>query len=336
MGCLNNVIGISRKCTTDVPSSGQFIEDLEGIELDFANAVAKKDQESGIEMIEKKIDRAELVIKNDINRHLSNIIRQDSLLEFETAGFLLDNLQPVASEAFKKGLRLEVDQGGYRSLHIHSIGLWLDAAIGTNIELFDLLTGKVIDTFAITTVADELTTIIVDRTYLSNSQKVNYAFLYDASLAGTFKTSLNGDRECCRKTGDNSIHNAFTITQGIKILDASPKISNNLVSGDGSEGMVLNYSLKCAVDNFLCHNSDSFALALLYKTAELLVKEAVFSPRQNYITLSMHDLNKDLEEDYGNLYRDAIKNVTTNMRIPSDRKCFHCAPPIKKQLELPG
>lgn len=341
MGCLSDttkpVIGIREDCSTVTPSSGLFLNDLEGITIHFADSIASKDMSDGIDLINKKIALAEKIIFNQISTSLAPYVRKTSLVNFDTIGLMLDDKDAVASENKLKGVKINIDEGSFIEFHLHQVGLWVDSVINTNIEVWDLISAQKLDDIAITTVAGKLTQVQVDKTYKTLKNNFHIAILYDASLAGTFKTSLY-PQHCggCRVPRNGFYINHFTQVLGVEIGSSDTKIASNFSGTDGTAGMIVDYSVKCSNENFVCYNSNSFALALLYKTAELLIREAVFSARVNKYVTVHKDLNKDLEKDFRELFEKEITNITANMNVPANDICFRCDPHISRRSEIPA
>jgi hypothetical protein len=105
MNCLDNVIGIDKKCTPTTPSSGLYIQDLPGITLKVANAAANEETISGIRLIEDKISFAQNALLSHLRMHFANKLNVKSIIENDTIGFYQRDLTSVALEAGKyKGI----------------------------------------------------------------------------------------------------------------------------------------------------------------------------------------------------------------------------------------
>jgi hypothetical protein len=161
MNCLDNVIGIDRKCTPVTPSSGLYIQDLPGISLKIANAAIDEETVSGISLIEEKISFAQNAILAQLRNSLANKVRVKSIIENDTIGYYQNNLQPIPLEAGKyKGIKASINNYPHLDFFIGKIYLQLNAVVTTNILIIDLMTGEILDTLPITTTANIPTAVI--------------------------------------------------------------------------------------------------------------------------------------------------------------------------------
>lgn len=338
LDCLDNIIGIDKVCTPSTSISGLNINQLPGITVRALDAGANEEIKSAQEFFNGKIDLAKSILRNQIESHFSDKIVHESLVEHETLGYWTDNLQLVAKEVSKlKGIQLEIDRSAYTELYVHSIWLQLKDAITTDIEIWDIISGTKLDTISITTVADTPTQVEVNKTYKSNKQKLNLIAVIDSGISDTYKTTLTAGRgQCLDCSNGFGFRNNVLRARGIEINSASPKTLTNLsASASSTNGMSIVYSVKCCIDNFICHYNKTFGLPLLYLTGSLIMDEMKHSDRYNtFITIRKAN-NEELQEEYEFKYREALDNLLENMMLPDNDCCFRCGSRIKQVQRIP-
>lgn len=340
MNCLDNIIGVAEKCTTGTaPVSGLFVNDLPHITISLADAGVNDETESGIKLIENKINFSQRTIAEEIRNFLLPKIKTNSIVENDNVGFYRDDLKAVASEAGQlKGIQLRIDEFPYLKLYVHSITLQLDAAVTTDIKVFDLITDTLLDTISITTVADVPTEVIVQKEYLANKQRLNLLFAIDAGVAGTFQTttspvSNNDCFDCGRR--HHTIRNPFVFTKGVKIDDSLQKIQRNLKGIAGTNGLSIHYGLSCHLEPFICNMANVLAWPLLHKVGAELMLELQLSNRLNSIVLIYDETNEFLQQYFDGKYRESMDSILDTIVLPQDM-CFTCNQQISTAVHLPA
>ena len=333
--CLNNLIAVDRQCTAIVPTSGLFLQDLPGVTIRMADAGTDEETESGLALMEDKIAFAQRALVQDMRDFLLPKIRSASVIENDTVGFYLENLQGVASQAGQyKGIRAQISDFDYFSFYVQSVTVQLDASLATSVFIIDLLTNRILDTIAITTVANVPTEVQVNREYLSGKQQMSILVAIDAGVTGSFKNTLhpNARRGC---TGCGAKWNAFIDFDSVRIPIAGQLIDQNTSgNNDGTNGVSINYSLNCIVDPVICNMSQQIAWGVLHKTGVELLKELKWSNRLNsYVTVNASKIDEMIDEFQAE-YVKSINQITDNMNIPSNI-CYSCRNLVKKVSDIP-
>jgi hypothetical protein len=333
MDCFDNLIGIHRSCNETTPSSGLWIQDLEGINLSVANAAIDSETISGIKLIEEKITFAQNAIAATIRTQLSSKVRVNSILENDKAGYYRDNLRVVSAESGKlKGIRIKANKYPYLEFYLSRIFLKLKDAVTTDIYVYDLMSDTLLDTIEITTVAKVPTAVTVNKAYQSNGQKLHLFICFDSSVSDTYETTLTSAD--CSSCSGNEYSNRYVNFYGGSIGSAEQKIDSNVRSNSGTNGMSIDYNLNCSVEPFICNMGNQLAWPLLHKVGAELMKELLASRRLNSIVVIDKENNKQLLERFENEYMASMSAILDNMKLPNDI-CFKCNTPIRKAVAIP-
>lgn len=337
--CLAGLLGIKGECgTATSPISGLHVQDLPFITIKNADAGISEEVISGFKLIEDKISFAAKIMSAEAAAFVAPNIRKASVVENNVLGFYDDNKSIDAGAAGKQGgIQITMDQYPYYEIYIGSIWLWLNAAVTTNIYVYDLISGSVLDTISITTVAGKPTEKIVNKTYQNHRQRMNLIFIYDTSVADSYETAVTKGvlRSGCRDCGGGSSAGLqYIIAKGITIDAADTKIDSNVDSDSFTSGMSLSYSIRCGSDAFICSMAGHLSMPLLYKTGAEILRELQYSRRLNSIvTVHGKDI-KELTDYYENEYRKYMNLFFSNLHLPDD-PCFYCQPKIRYNVSIP-
>lgn len=336
MDCLTNLVGIKGDCgTPTTPSANLWLNDLPAITIKSSNAAVNAEQESGYDLLSQKLAFADNIIEQDVRAHLAPYISLSSIVDNDVIGKYQDDLPLVSSESGRyKGIQIKIDEYPYLSLFVSSIRLQLTSAITTDILVFDLISGKQIDSFEITSVADEITEVIVNKSYKATRQKLNLLFVYDAGVASARKSTAYGTSSGCSTCRGNWDYN-YASFRGASIGTGATKTNVNVSAENSTAGMSLTYSLSCDIEPFICSISSLLGMPKLYLTGSLVMQEYIFSDRLNHIVTVQKEDHKALQMEYSNEYMSRMGALLENMKLPKDGLCFRCDPPIRKRVQVP-
>lgn len=301
----------------------------------------------GQKLVEDKIDFAKHQVLNDVLMNLQSCIKNNSVIDNDVIGYWDDyNSNTIqASTAKYKGLQVTIDRYPYLEFYVHKINLFFNTAITSNIIVYDLIENRVIDTIPFTSVANQITEVVVNESYNSDKQRVNLFFYYDAGLTGNYKTYINKKKTACKGCGKNS---RYVELYGAEVLKTSSIIQDNIDREGECHGMSMTYSLNCTIEPFLCSIRNLLQFPLLYKSAAEIMKEAYYNPDRvnSYVTTSRGDhkeLWQEYEAEYNKLMfggynedgsRKLMQGLIDRLVLPRDI-CFDHRQGIRKITRVP-
>jgi hypothetical protein len=333
MDCFDNLIGIHRNCGETTPSSNLYIQDLPGITLSVANFGMDEETISGLKMIQSRITHAQNAIVAHIRNQVADKIRLNSVIQNDSVGYYQTNLRTVASEAGKlKGITVKITQHPYMEFYISRLWLKLASIVTTKIYVYDLMTDTKLDEFDVTTVAKTPVSVLVNKGYLTNKQRLHLFIGIDASLADTYETSIS--KANCYSCSGGVYSNPYISFGGASIDSASQKIDSNLSSNNGTNGLSFEYSLNCSVEPFICNMGGVLAWSLLHKAGAEIMKELIASRRLNSIVTIDRGTNESLRDEYEAEYMASMSGILNNIQLPNDI-CFRCNSKLRKAVAIP-
>jgi len=329
MECLSGLVGIRGICTPDAPNSIFYINDLPNISVDEIDASINSESNSAISEITNKITLAGDLIAQRIRSHFNPRFKGDSIIQNGVIGFAKDNLEVIATQTgYLIGKQIQIKSNGYLELFISSIGLHLPTSGTTNVFVYDLIQNKLLDTIPVATIADEISSVSVYKSYKTLGQDLNLFICY--AYVSSYKTILS--RNNCTSCTGHVYSNPYARFSNQSLLSSDTKIQDNLV-GSSENGITFTYSVNCSFDPFICSSRHLLAEAIWWKAGELLVMELLNSKRNNSIVNLYGVEHQAAMEAYSAAANASLVSLLQNMRLP-DNECFSCNKRVKLEVSI--
>ncbi len=327
MTCFDNIVGVDGSCNDVAPLSGLNLSDI-NLPLQTLNDIVTKDFPNGKALGTSKINFATKVIFNEVLAHFSNAIRPTSLIDQQRIGIPQENLQIQSGIANTlKGLQLEFCQTeAFLDLHVSSISIQVDVTQDVDVEVWDLIQNKLLDTITIAAVADEISTEFVNKTYKSNEKILQLAFIYDSTGINNNKTFIKSTNcSSCGRKGLSRL-NTFLEARGVTIEDTKDKIRKNFVGQVDTGSVSIVYSITCNQEDWLCTFKHSLGTAILYNAGFQIATHALHLSPDERVNTSV-TINSGLWEEklafYELKYNEHLDNVMKKIKLPRGR-CYEC------------
>jgi len=333
MGCLDSLISI-KSCTDVVGSSPYYIEDT-GITVSEADYYINNEYASGQELIEDKISFATRLVKDLIANHFASSVITKSLIDSDVLGQYQDSLNLKSGAVGTLGgiaLTLNNTQS-YFNVFVNSISLQLSTSGDIDVFIYDLVSGQLLDTIEVTTVANQISTTIVNKTYGSYKRKLDLVFVYDTEGLYSNTTQISNG---CGSCNGYKYSNFYVTANSVSMLEADSKIRSSVTTSSHTFGLSVNYSIQCSLDNWLCEIANLMALPILYKASEEIMTYALlYSNRQTSEVNIDAERNSQRRDEYASKFNDALQATVQKIQIPKNDKCFICSAASKMVIVLP-
>lgn len=335
--CFDDIIGLRGSCDTPTSNSGLWIDDI-GIDLEELDSIINKGASDSVSFFEGKRDFAIKQIIALIHTHFSDKYKSNTVLDSKRIGFAKENQEAAAAAATLKGIEIELcNQDSFVDIFVSSISLQANTNGAVNVLVYDLFQNKLLDTIAITAVSGQVVTVYPNKTYKSNRKELDLIFVYDATNFSSVKTTITkGGCTSCGDGGSMTKLSSYLSARSISVLSADAKIESNLTAGTDTGGLSIVYSIQCNYDDWLCTISNAIALPILFKTGYEIMDYAYHNSKRlnSTTTIDWENLVRRRDE-YNTRYQDAINTLLTNIKLPSDEKCFECRQKSKNVVILP-
>lgn len=336
MSCFSDTISIKGTCSGITPISGLYLDDI-GINEDFISTIVGRSFPSAKSLYTAKLNMAIQLMKNQLNTHFQDRYRAITIVDGSRIGYNRDNFNQISGAANLRGFAIEFcNSTSYLDLFVSQIGLFIDYTGTVPIKVIDLLQSREIDTIDIDTIAGQITTKFVGKTYKSDRQKLYLFFGYDATSINSYQTTIGENG--CTTCGDGGITrvNRYMNVQSSYLPLTGVQTRSTLKGLGDTAGLSMMYSLECNHEDWLCEKRQILAVPLLYKTAAQIYHHALTAfDRNNSTTLIDREHIEDLYNQYEDLYSKELESVVANMMPPKDPKCFMCKEKVRQITTLP-
>jgi len=334
MSCFDGLIGIDRQCTDTEPTSGIYLKDV-GLTTQEIERIHNGDYENAVDFANDMIESSRKLLMNYLHSGFSNMYNFNTIINSHRAGFIQDNMRTKAGANEYRGIEVELyNYDSFLQLNITEWYSFLDFTGTVNVLVYDVQQNKQIDTFSITSLANEIVSTTINKSYSSERNKLHLAFLYDSNGINSYHTSTTPDY--CEGCDGHSrkLVNEYMYIRGAKIGFAESVIESNLDHIAHLSGMSFQYNIACDHDNWLCNYRSQLGLALAYKSASMIFMHGINNDRLNNTTIDRENLEvrQQMAED---LFTQAYRNILTNIKPPVDVKCFQCKEIQKTVVRIP-
>lgn len=314
--CLDNFIGILNDCCNiEAPKSGLYINDLEGISSEMASKIADSENNSGLNLMRKKIDFATGLVIDDLRQYLMPRFRVDTVIDTLKAGIFSTNYMSVAQ--LERGLHIMKTRTNLQRLKVLSLNILTKTTI--NHKLIKILDGPKVTYYYADLVANKITTLQLN--YVAYSDEI-YILMDNSDVEvndGIFYSRLNiGNCNCSRETRRNNYSNT---------TDLIVYGWNGIEDEDRTFGMEVRLTVECDLNLLVCSLGTHLRYLMLYRSGIELVKEWLTSPRLNEFTLLHADhvgfLLDSWKEEYDRRYKTLIQTIPSLIKSLDD-PCISC------------
>jgi len=330
MECFKDLIGIRELCNGVAPKSSIYLDDV-GVSLSDVESFITSQYSTAMDYFEARQTQAVREMSQHINNHFQDKYLATSLIDSHRLG-IYNGSQTLYGGQNYRGIQMKFNQAdAFYGVSIGEISLLVDYTGTIQIEVWDLLQNKQLDTIDVDVVSGEIATVYLHKSYKSDKRPLNLFVGYDSNGIDAYVTPIKANL-CCGKV---SCGNSYVTAQGVEINGA--KYESNIDYLNHTAGISLVYDVKCDHSSWICSHAESLSLPLAYKTAELLVADALYNTSGDRAT-NHHTINKEQLQErftfYMNKYNEFMSGWLGNMKLPNN-KCFICNSVTRHKITLP-
>ena len=237
----------------------------------------------------------------------------------------------MATSPDTRGVEIQLNGSRNISVYIDSIELLVTAASGpfpftSQIGVYDSITGQPLGSTTFEIPAAGTLIVPIEEEYLA--QKVFIG--YDASIIESTNVDQYGSgyyEELCEACACG-VTNARCAT----VSNVLPVIQAN-INYESCGGMIVNYSVFCSLDNWVCRNKKKVSTALYYLMGLTFWTHVIGSPRINPTTLISQDRLDTVVKYCQANYEEAKNNFSKSVTL-KDRVCMPCDNVVKTKTMI--
>ena len=301
----NILIGIDGYYTSSI--SNLRINDLPGLSIKTAAAVASTETISGYKLIKDKIVFATKLVIKDLQTYINPYFIINSVVDSDNSGDWGDYYLPYA--ALERGLVVKRKRSNFAKILIKDVSIYGQTDIATTLKITD--GGKVYN-YPITLIAGTET---IHQINLQAETEEVYITLDNSAISlkhGLISSSnYNGCSTCHGK------HHSNIWTRGW----------SGIVEDSNLYGIKARAVLICDDSDIFCDLINKMDVLVLYKSGIEIYKEYLMSNRLNNITLFSKEHAEaqleTLQNDYNKMYK-AFKETIINYLNNKKDVCIKC------------
>lgn len=276
-------------------------------------------------------ETAASMVVSDFFGHIARGSLSKQVVETGVIGVYSEGLKPITANTGIAGVMFRVYGGQeYWKINIDSVRILVDYTGTIPINLYDLLTGQILQTVSVNVLPGVIATANFDFSAVSNLQTRNLFIGYDTtgitSYEATTKSGCNGCGQSSKQSSGVAYYSGAT-------LDApftTAKVLNN------TSGLSVSYSVECNNDQFLCSIKSVFGIAMLWRTAMAALDYSNDSGGQFSEQKTVnHEGNETRYTRASFHYENEIEKIVKQVVLPAN-KCFACGPRVTVTNRLPG
>jgi hypothetical protein len=320
ISCLFDHIGLLDATTS---KSGIYINRLQGISTQQMNDI-RDDETYSIEdawddIQNRAIDQMEQRVQTSAAKYYNNY---SYIANVVTSQYNVNTA--VAQSTNYVGWLFDGSASDYKNMKliIPSINLYTTNSVSSNITIFNAVTGDTLDTIPFSGVAGQINNIPINKEY----QLHKYTKIFVAYDDSEVQTIIASDL-----SGQNTINFSSK-----KIAKTATVISGNMSSvGSEGQGLIMNYSISCSLDNFICQRLTLFTNPYLYLLGYEFCQERMFSDRINHWTLMNREEASELSVVFLDRFNEQIDSTLKALKVTDYDYCFECSREINYRTLLP-
>ncbi len=310
--CINDIlcgkyalVGIKDFINCPHPESVLFVNDIPGITLKSAAAIANDEQRTGFNLLNEKIVLANKMIFHRFSHIISGHFDFNSFIEArEIKNFKTNIISPATLE---RGLSIRRWQSEVVKLYIESLYIRVQESGIVTVNIID---GDITTPYSVSLLAN--VTNEVEIRYKANSEHILITF--DQTNFTTFDCNLNSSTGCrsCSKSNKHNIK--------IKGWDGTKET-------EGCFGMGVLANVQCFEEPIICQLLPRMSFMIWYQAGINILEEHIASGRINAVVTFTKDQAKNTlemlkyelaaeEKQFSNSITKFLKNTTG--------ECFAC------------
>jgi hypothetical protein len=330
MDCLIDYVGLYKGCGGTTPLSNLYVNQLPGITTKSIDKIANEDQVTYLNVWRDVQARASKRWELDVRRAFLNKYRIRNVTSSSSLGrqaLIPTDVRPASAEW--RGITIETDwfnvtnfvQSSLFTVYIQSLDFYAPInQVNTQIKIFDLITGEVIEDLSQDVVAGW------------NTIQVNKKYPYRRMFIGIDSTNFNSATFYLTNARFYRFYDCNATTYGAVADLGTP---TTVIKSNNTWGLSGVFGVRCVWDGIVCNNKDQFALAWWYLLGVELMNERINSPRINtYTTINLDQaeaLKKQFEGEYmgfvdaqGVFVPGALQQTVDGFDLDQSDCCIEC------------
>lgn len=314
--CLSELIGLKTVC--EEQDCKLWVNDI-GIDRRFIEQIITSDFKGVSDYFNSQRRLAQKDITGMIHSYMMPKYYVSSVISEGKIGFVDGGYKNPAGTW--QGVHISLDKSDYKT-YISKLGVSVNYTGTVAICAFDTDTGEMIGAQLVNAIAGM--SITVSTNFILNRSNIFIGY----QPSGQHRNTKIARDLCCGKKSKTC--STFKISGAYGELDS-------LKTSELTGGLLLEYSVSCDHESWICRNGQALILPMFYRIAQNIYQFALTHSKHNRINTSVTINTEQLErsltwstEKFNQSMNDALKGLV----LPNNR-CFNCNEFARSVLSLP-
>jgi hypothetical protein len=281
--------------------------------------------------VTKQIEMAKRLTLSLFRTSIGERYSVGTLLEGETIGTYEPPRTAQAAQAFNTGIELKVIRNRYAQIQVNRIGLCVNYTGNVAVKAWDLFSGAELYSEPVTVAAGIPTFVNLEWTFDGRGDSRDIFIGYDATAVASYNTQFGGAGCGTCNGGSLNLKHLQAYTRRAA-TGSNPQ--GTLLPQNGTSGLMLDVSLVCNMDNYICSFGTSLAPVIWYRAGELICNYLYYSKRLSPTVAPYKEQHKELAELYAASWQKEYGVLLSNVSIPKG-DCFKCQSKAQIVSRLP-
>lgn len=330
MGCLSNLVGLTRTCSQ--VDGRVYVGQLGITEKELTDYVSE-DNGSVSDFLADRIAQAELHLETELLTKFQPILISRTFVDRGRIGEADEGQELLtATPSTLNGIVIDVNVPDSNvELQLSAIQLWTNTTGTVPVNVHDLTDGTLLTTIQVDTVTNELTTTEIDVVFKVKRRRTK--LLISHALPNFYKVNVHGGG--CTTCNGGFWKQGPVTAYGAMISDSVTKKYAVLERRTNTGGLSIVASLSCDHGQWLCESKKLLALPMGYKVAELCVQYGKGNADRMNNRAGNEDYLNDRIRLFNTQYLDAMESLYSGMPLPMDPVCFICRQTVRTAVVIP-
>jgi hypothetical protein len=331
MDCFDDIIGV--RGLLDGATVTHYLDQC-GITKDLVTK-ANFTHDTAAELLADKLNEATEVVAAQVKSVKAQYLKTLDSVSNGTIGHPDRIYRTISAKTgYDAGALLELTSDtDYIQVSIDNVGLFVNTTGDVDIKVYNLTEQKLLDTITVAAVSGTLVNVSVNKIYRAQQKNMALAFVYDSEFSSQKTTSMpNQDCGSCAQKLLRA--NRYVKVAGVKYADGDEKNISTTVYDSDTAGLVVNYSVRCDYDQWICRNRQLLLLSCLYYAAYHIAEYALISTKFNSVSLDYRATVERIRDNSLDHYNNEFSAIMNGIVLPENSECFLCKKQASNKITL--
>ncbi len=324
LDCFGRVVALRDVCEPENLNSCVYLNEI-GFNEHKINDILTSDYTDASDFINKMEVAAVKEMTDEIYSFIHPKLKLNNIIRTDRLGYLQPNLLSKTSEGGKVGILMQLRNNGYIDVLPQSISLNVNYTGNVSVQVWDAMRNILLKTIVVPCQPKKLNKVDVSSVFKSNKELMQVAFVYDSTGIDSYNTLIKSSS--CSSCNGSKYNCEYFTSYGIQIDASDNVLEENINLKSHTSGLMVDLTIQCNHERWLCTLNPLTKIARLYKTASKIIRHAILKSKSQRVSNTATVNAESLQQEaafYEAEYFKRMQAVFQNLTYPKDTKCFVC------------